>query len=162
MTLLERTPLHRSLVGLICCQHPTITRCSNAQMSQQYSLPYAAPAWSSGIWQVQVKVAARPLAGSPGGSPQGALAGDSPSSQGQSSAAGSPWSPVSSPDWHTTPRWPQFANFGAHSSRPINPSTLSQVTSASPAFSPQEAGTPDSQVNMGHTFKQFAAGARLT
>ncbi|KAL0049768.1 hypothetical protein WJX82_009626 [Trebouxia sp. C0006] len=90
----------------------------------------------------QVKVAARPLAGSPGGSPQGALEGDSPSSQGQSSAAGSPWSPVSSPDWHTTPRWPQFANFGAHSSRPANPSTLSHVTSAVPCYG---ADTPDSQ-----------------
>ncbi|KAL0042727.1 hypothetical protein WJX79_008895 [Trebouxia sp. C0005] len=92
----------------------------------------------------QVKVAARPLAGSPGGSPQAALEGDSPSSQGQSSAAGSPWSPVSSPDWHTTPRWPQFANFGAHSSRPANPSTLSHVTSAVPPFG-ADTGTPDSQ-----------------
>ncbi|DBA90624.1 hypothetical protein WJX77_007676 [Trebouxia sp. C0004] len=92
----------------------------------------------------QVKVAAQPLAGSPGGSPQGALEGDSPSSQGQSSAAGSPWSPVSSLDWHTTPRWPQFANFGAHSSRPANPSTLSHLTSAVPCYA-ADTGTPDSQ-----------------
>lgn len=79
---------------------------------------------------LQVKVVARPLAGSPGTSPQAGAEGNSPSSQGHPSAAGSPFSPATSPDWHTTPRWPQYANFGAHSSRPMHPSTLSQVTSA--------------------------------
>ena len=98
------------------------------------------------IWWVQVKVSAQPLAGSPGGSPAGDLARDTPSSQAESSAAGSPWSPVSSPDWHTTPRWPQFANFGAHSSRPANPSTLSHVTSAAPVVANHQSASPDSQV----------------
>jgi len=124
------------------CQHgiciPAITASGMASLKDHIML-----------LMLQVKVAARPLAGSPGGSPQGALEGDSPSSQGQSSAAGSPWSPVSSPDWHTNPRWPQFANFGAHSSRPANPSTLSHVTSAVPCYG-ADTGTPDSQVPTGY------------
>lgn len=91
--------------------------------------------WTSSMYltdqsNLQAKVVPCLLAGSPGNSPQANVEGNSPSSQGHPSAAGSPFSPASSPEWHSTPRWPQYANFGAHSTRPAQPSTLSHVTSA--------------------------------
>ena len=93
-------------------------------------------------------MAARPLAGSPGTSPQGAPDGNSPSSQGHSSAAGSPFSPVSSPEWHSSPRWPQYANFGAHSTRPMHPSTLSHVTSARHGLPADDTASQDSEASL--------------
>ena len=99
----------------------------------------------SDAW-LQVRLAARPLAGSPGASPKGAVEGASPSSQGQSSAAGSPFSPVSSPEWHSTPRWPQYANFGAHSSRPAHPSTLSHVILAGHVLPADDLASQGSEV----------------
>ena len=78
---------------------------------------------------VQLRLASKGLAGSP----RAQVQGDSPHSQ-HSNATGSPWSTVSSPDWHSTPRWPQYADFAAHSSRPANPSMLFHVTSAQPTL----------------------------
>lgn len=78
---------------------------------------------------VQLRLASKGLAGSP----RAQVQGDSPHSQ-HSNATGSPWSTVSSPDWHSTPRWPQYADFAAHSTRPANPSMLFHVTSAQPTL----------------------------
>lgn len=78
---------------------------------------------------VQLRLASKGLAGSP----RAEVQGDSPHSQ-HSNATGSPWSTVSSPDWHSTPRWPQYADFAAHSTRPANPSMLFHVTSAQPTM----------------------------
>lgn len=95
-----------------------------------------------------MKVVPRPLAGSPGTSPQADAEGHTPSSQGHPSAAGSPFSPASSPEWHSTPRWPQYANFGAHSSRPTHPSTLSQVTSAAHGLCTDDTALQDSEARL--------------
>ena len=111
---------------------------------------------------LQVRVVSRPLAGSPGNSPQADVEGNSPSSQGHPSAAGSPFSPASSPEWHSTPRWPQYANFGAHSSRPAQPSTLSHVTSAAHGAPLDDTASQDSEARLCTTVLVILARNQLT
>lgn len=125
----------------------SLARKQGSRINRQLSSP-SLMRWAGRLelGPLQVKVVARPLAGSPGNSPHADVEGNSPSSQGHPSAAGSPFSPACSPEWHSTPRWPQYANFGAHSSRPAQASTLSHVTSAAHGMATDDTASQDSQV----------------